>query len=237
MVAAYPRTGSTWLRFLLYGLLSGESATFASVDRRIPDVGRGDPVPLLPGGGRLLKTHEPYLAAYGRGIYMVRDARDVVVSEYHFQRMVGRFAGSLEEFVSRFLDGSVNSYGAWHEHVQGWLDSRTAAAGWLHVVRYEDLKREPAETLLSIADFLGVTCGRPRVDQVVEDNTVERMREKEEAGGGELPGSREEEKFVREGRAGGWPSSLSGRQVRAIEAVAGPVLRRLEYPVGPGGDA
>src|ERR1700720_3757383 len=59
--ASYPRSGSTWLRFLLYDSLLGESSGFSSVNQAIPDVKfHKAGLPLMPGAGRLIKHNEAY---------------------------------------------------------------------------------------------------------------------------------------------------------------------------------
>lgn len=228
LVAAYPRSGSTWLRFMLYELLSGQPATFLAVNAGIPGVGRAEPEELLPGAGRLFMTHEPYDNVYRRGIYLVRDARDVLVSEYFFQQKVGAFVGSLDDFIQPFLEGQVNAYGSWHDHIQSWLDSPIAPDG-LCVIRYEDLVAETADSLLQIGAFLGAEWRRDRIQEAVANNSVRRMRAKEEAADErEIPGRRDVP-FIRKGAAGAWSEALESRAVQAIEVEAGDVLARLEY--------
>src|SRR5260370_35868944 len=59
--ASYPRSASTWLRFLLYDSLLGESSGFSSVNQAIPDVKLHKAgVQLIPCGGRLIEPHEYY---------------------------------------------------------------------------------------------------------------------------------------------------------------------------------
>src|SRR5688572_26204499 len=56
-LASYPRSGSTWTRFLLFELLTGTPADFTPVIRTIQYIGdHHDSPALLPGGGRLIKT-------------------------------------------------------------------------------------------------------------------------------------------------------------------------------------
>ena len=38
--------------------------------------------PVLPNGGRLIKTHEQYRSQYKRAIYLMRDLRDVMLSNW-----------------------------------------------------------------------------------------------------------------------------------------------------------
>jgi len=57
-LASYPRSGSTWLRFILQEILTGEPSRFENVNQRIAFVGRhGNAPSLLPSGARLLQTH------------------------------------------------------------------------------------------------------------------------------------------------------------------------------------
>src|ERR1700685_382375 len=88
-VASYPRVGSTWLRFLLQETLTGEPSTFPSVNRVLPQIGFHENAYRLPNGGRLIKTHEAFRPEYQRAIYLTRDPRDVLLSEYAFQKALG----------------------------------------------------------------------------------------------------------------------------------------------------
>src|SRR5579863_5796840 len=82
MLGSYPRSGSTWLRFVLYEILTGESSSFDKVNAGLRGIGDYQHGPgLLPGGGRFIGTHESYRPAYRRAVYLVRDVRDVALSE------------------------------------------------------------------------------------------------------------------------------------------------------------
>lgn len=227
LLASYPRSGSTWLRFLLYELLSGQAATFPAVNQGIPDIGRAEPDKLLPGGGRLIKTHEPYQQVYRRGIYLVRDVRDVIVSEYFYQLKVGAFGGTMQDFIHRFLTGRVNAYGSWQKHVGSWLEA-PIAPNELCVARYEDLKAATVETIARIGLFLNLRWDDELIKSVIDNNSVRRMREKEQAGGSSVRG-RSDIPFVRKGTSGNWPEALKPNHVGRIEATCGELLARLGY--------
>jgi len=82
-LASYPRSGQYWLRFQLIEALTSQSGEFDSVDKLIPKIGAHAGAPaLLPGGRRLIQTHETYRKEYKKAIYLVRDVRDVVLSEF-----------------------------------------------------------------------------------------------------------------------------------------------------------
>src|SRR5215469_5727904 len=117
-VASYPRSGSTWLRFLLVDLLTGETAGFDRVNYLIPDVGRHRGVPgVLPTGGRIIKTHEVYRSAYQKAVYIVRDVRDVVLSEFDYENARQRISEDFSTFLMLSLKSNVNGYGCWQDHV------------------------------------------------------------------------------------------------------------------------
>lgn len=231
-VASYPRSGSTWLRFLLFEALTGQPAEFGAVNQAIPRLGRQARAwRLLPQGGRLIQTHEPYRPEYHKAVYLVRDVRDVVLSEYSFQRGQGLYRKSLEDFVESFLLGRVNGYGPWTDHVRSWLDSAPAQAGRVLVVKFEDLRRDPAVTLSNILLFLGAQA-RISVQQAIENNTVEKMREKESrARTTVFKAWSQDHRFVRQGSVEGWRDSLTDDHIRQVEQSACEVLVQLGYAV------
>jgi hypothetical protein len=227
-VAAYARTGSVWLRFLLYEILARDPATFNVVNRNIPDVGRhGQSLPLLPNGGRLLKTHEPYRKEYRKAIYMVRDPRDVILSEYAFYKQSRRIDYTFDEFFHLFLQGKSNGYGPWGAHVRSWLRSPIAENGNLLIIRFEDLKKQTESSLGRILNFLGAQADTLTIRRAIANNTVARMREKE-AENPQLV-TREGHNYIRSGSVGGWRENLSQAEVMLIEQHAGEVLAQMGY--------
>lgn len=124
-LASYPRSGNTWISFLIYELLTGKEAAFEDVNRIVPNVARSsEGREGLPGRGRFLRTHELPRREYRKSIYLVRDVRDVVISEYEFLRFLGLFDQDLDEFLKMFLKGRVNGLGGWLNHVRSWLAVR-----------------------------------------------------------------------------------------------------------------
>jgi hypothetical protein len=227
MVASYPRSGSTWLRFVLAEILTGAPSDFARVNDSIPAVGRHrHAAPLLPAGGRLMKTHEPCRPEYRRGIYVVRDPRDVVISEYAYQLALGRFTNRFDRFVNAFLQGGVNGYGSWQDHVCGWLDAPLAHNGDLLLVRFEDLRAATEATLVRVLGFLSCSADIAAIRAAVANNSIDKMRAKEQRS--PQKASRNG-RFVRNGSVGGWRELISERHLRLIEQYAGDAMLRLGY--------
>jgi hypothetical protein len=230
-LGAYPRSGSTWTRFVLYEILTGREAGFKEVNATLRGVGSLDRgVPLLPGAGRLLGTHERYRAEYKRAIYLVRDGRDVLLSEYSYLRALGFFHGDFDSFIAGFLGhkGRVNGFGPWQRHVTSWLNSAVAQTPDFLFIRFEDLRSKPEDWFARIADFLGVNATPHTIKRALANNSLARMREKESAAPQLPPGK---DSFVRSGSIQGWRERLSQEQLAFFERYAEESLQRVGYPL------
>jgi len=231
LIASYPRSGSTWFCFLMFEILSGRQAEFHSVDRDIRFVGKQlSSLPLLPGGGRIVRTHEPYSRDYKKAIYLVRDARDVVVSEFFYARLANTWRGELDEFIGHFLEGNSNQFGSWASHVNSWTTAGDVHHRDLRVLKYEDVRLHPEKALAQVLSFMGLAVPLDRVRNAIANNGIAEMRRKEDdnprlrtiTGGGDL-------RFVRKGSLGGWRQHLSRDQLRRIESQTGEAMSRLGY--------
>lgn len=231
-LASYPRSGSTWTRFVLYEILTGESSSFDNVNRGIPENGiQWLAKPLLPGEGRLIKTHEPYRPEYGRAVYLVRDMRDVIFSQYSREKELGILYDDFDGYLSKFLRGKISGFGAWQKHIDSWLESPLPRRGDMLLLRFEDLRKDMEGAMGQMLDFFGVEVRPEVIRAAIANNTLDRMREKEiqsatlhQAKGGE------EGRFVRKGSVGGWRERLTDEQLQVIDEFAGDAFRRMGYP-------
>jgi hypothetical protein len=232
-IASYPRAGNTWARFLLSQILTQSDAGFATAEFAIPYLTLRKRIPsVLPGGGRMLKTHEPYSRAYKRAIYFVRDPRDMVVSNYDFERGSLYFDDkNLDEFVTLFVKGKINAFGSWRSHVTGWLNSPPATCGNLLVVKYEDMRTNTELELTRMVKFLGLPVTPETIRKAIADNSLERMRKKEDMYFGRNPGDHTYHAGRRAhvGSVGGWQLRLTAAQIEHIEGHAAELMERLGY--------
>ena len=86
-LVSYPKSGNTWTRFLIANLTHPKTpAGFANIHELVPDPeGTAKKVFDHMPRPRIIKSHTCFDPEYPRVIYIVRDPRDVVLSQYHYQ--------------------------------------------------------------------------------------------------------------------------------------------------------
>jgi hypothetical protein len=216
------------MRFLLYESIVGQSSGFGNVNQSIPDVKEHKiGVPLMPNGGRLIKTHEVFHPEYRKAVYLVRDPRDVALSEYAYQSALGLVDQPLDEYLHVFLTKGVNPFASWSAHVESWLSAPLSSDNLL-VVKFEDLRRDTVRRVADVIRFFGLTANEEQIRQAIANNSVERMKAKEK----ETPQRASKKgQFIRSGSVGGWRANMTEAQVKVVRDHASGLLERMGYPL------
>jgi hypothetical protein len=241
-LASYPRSGNTWTRFLIGNLVhEKEAVTFLSVERLVPDMYKHSDRVLrnLP-RPRIVKSHECFDPRYRKVVYIVRDPRDVAVSNYHWELKLRSVEDEcpIEDFVPRWMAPQFwPRIGSWGDHVSSWLGTRRGHEGFL-LLRYEDLKQNPQGELARVAEFLGIKATRERFTRAIELSSAENMRKLESAESGKWVATtltRQDKPFVRSATSGGWKAVLPDETVAYIEAHWGHLMQELGYELATPG--
>ncbi len=234
-VVSYPKSGNTWVRFLIANLMgAGSSVDFSNIEKLVPDIYRHTNEKLMRyRRPRVLKSHEYLDLRYPRVIYLVRDPRDVVLSYFHHVKKFLRIERqqSIDEFVELFIAGRLDGYGSWGQHVGTWRLAKGGEAGFL-VIRYEDLQTDPEAELVKIAAHVGISSDREMILSCLQLSDFDRMKEMELDHGKRwqpLAGTCESMPFIRKGRSGGWREELQPDLARRIESAWGDLMSDLGY--------
>ncbi len=232
-LVAFPKSGITWLSFLMANVhlkASGlnAKATFFNADSFIPDihVARNIKSAILPFPGfRVIKSHSEYNPFYNKLFYIVRDPRDVMVSYYHFLTNDLRcFNGSISDMVKS------NELGiqAWCRHIEGWCTS-VGAAQMINYIRYEDLKADARKVLERMYTVMGFQIPDDILDTAVENSSFSAMRKDEDyysAGNVMIPS---DIRFTRKGESGGYKAELMDSDIKYINSTAKKWLSLFKY--------
>ena len=234
-LVSFPKSGNTWTRFLIANLAHPETpATFGNIHELVPDP-EGTAKRLfdrMP-RPRIIKSHECFDPRYPRVMYIVRDPRDVALSQYHYHRKCRKIDDDypIERFVDRFIAGETCPHGSWGENVSTWLVTRRNDPRFL-LLRYEDIAEDTPRELSKIAAFVGISATPERILQAVERSSADNMRKLEKAQSHLstlTKTSRTDLPFVRAAGAGGWRTGLPEPLVAKIEAKWAPVMQYLGY--------
>nr|XP_016852911.1 PREDICTED: sulfotransferase family cytosolic 2B member 1 [Anolis carolinensis] len=222
LLVTYPKSGTTWMQEILTFIHSEGDPEPA---KTTPNWARLPWLEHLYNGTlaetpepRLLTTHLPYPAlaealakAKPKVIYLARNPKDVAVSYYHFCQMANFFPdpGSFEEFVQKFLDGTVH-YGSWFEHVKGWLSCQEESN--ISYFTYEELHQDLEGCVERLCAFLGISV-KPELAEAVRTHcSFASMRENAMVNTTLVPKEildPSKGQFMRKGIAGDWKNHFS----------------------------
>lgn len=194
-IVSYPKSGNTWVRFLVCNLAFGLQDSAAALNRLAPDIHELSAVPDPPTSLVFIKTHFPYSAALplaahtAAAIYVVRDPADVMLSNYHYSKRSGGPGydphAALQQYVDQYLEARgdprwiKSRMGAWDEHVLSWLGTKYPFP--VLPVRYEDLLANTHAGARQICSFLGLERSDAEIQSAVSNASFDRMRQIEEA--------------------------------------------------------
>lgn len=234
-LASYPRSGNTWIRSLISSCFFGSALTNFKDTKNdeMPIVGfhrRARPV--VQGKGRLIKTHESYRSEYKRAIWIVRDPRDVLVSEYRLALRSQYFSGTLDEYANDFVSLPRIAPSNWMVHTRSWVDSPIAGTPQMLSLRFEALRAEPEKHVRSILEFLGMTPSEETVGRAIAQNSIDRIAARHATYDQSVAGQQAAAiPAINSGEAGTWRSTLSSQAVNLVCDRFGSLMEEMGYEI------
>jgi hypothetical protein len=224
-IVSYPRSGNTWMRFLLANLLAPqETITFRNIENFVPDLHKSAAVLDDWPGRRYIKSHHPCYDRYPRFIYLFRDGRDAVVSYYHYVTEKKAFIGGFDEFL---FSPRAAKFGSWREHVSGALDFAASYPGRVLVLQYERMLERTREFAAKAASFAGIDCDESSLAAAIAKSSFDQLRSIEKKFGGEKIDDLGA--FFRTGETGRWRRYFSDALYEKYLRDNAQILLRLGY--------
>lgn len=230
-IAAHPRSGSTWLRTVLVNLIQPDSNSDPDVfNALVPSVGIRSSLGRIRTmeRPRLIMTHSWYRPEVNRGVYVVRDVRDAVLSYYYYmlRRRWLHQEVDITEFVEAYLEGRLGWY--WPRDVGSWLIAGKEKLGEnLLIVQFEEMKESTVSVVSDVARFLRLEASEQSIARAIDQASLPKMRQIERMRLGTVVSS--ERSFYRSGIIGGWRDQLPQPCAEAITRVSESVLRIAGY--------
>ncbi|WP_022728622.1 sulfotransferase domain-containing protein [Fodinicurvata sediminis] len=243
-IISFPKCGRTWLRLMLGHYLAHHNGIESQDYLMTGELLR------QPGVPQLVAYHDdkPYKRTpeelersktnyrKDRVLFLCRDPRDVLVSQYYSLRYRASshgYDGPLQDYVYE-ARGSLATIVAYYNI---WADQQHNPRDFL-LLRYEDMIAEPATALTRALGFFGVREVRPDlVAQAVDYASFDNMRQLEEADAFGRKTLRPTEKGdlrtykTRKGVVGDHLEALAPRELAHVNAV---VARELDPFFGYG---
>jgi len=189
-LASYPKSGNTYLRFLLYNYLYGEVRESIQVERVMPDLHK-----ILSRGGRIhvekdinifCKTHfaysdqHPYIEHTAGAIYILRNPRDLLLSNLRYSKLTSDHVIDESEFVRTFIQNlgvtrwRKENMGTWPENIASWLNATSKHPTLF--IKYEDLRLNTMVTFKSVLKFLNLKIDAEKMKSSIKRCSIESMK-------------------------------------------------------------
>ncbi|XP_049435991.1 cytosolic sulfotransferase 3-like isoform X1 [Epinephelus fuscoguttatus] len=204
LIASYPKAGNTWVSYILDLLYFGQTspgrqtsvplyARVPFLEVHIPSLQPGSwPPPIvkgtelvdkLPTSPRIIKTHLPvqfvpksFWEQNCKIVYVARNAKDSVVSYFHFERMtvINPEPGDWSSYLQRFLEGKV-VFGSWYDHVNDWWEKKHSYPN-LHYMFYEEMIEDTGRDLDKLSCFLGLSLSAEEKEEILRKVQFDEMK-------------------------------------------------------------
>ncbi len=249
LIIGHPKSGNTWLKAMLsrlyqvrYGLPASRlinSDELALKNPAIPRLAATNGYYSYEGViGRMLDAQAPDSELRHKPIlFLARNPCDIAVSWY-FQ-FTKRQSAHKQELINHFIEHPIDRHtiSMWDfvrhsdiglafliDYLNTWERNLTRLERSL-LIRYEDLRAEPAQTLKRITQFMDAPFSDEEIQEAVDFGAFDNLRQLESKGffrqgGLTLRDPKDPNSFkVRRGKVNGYRDYFSAEQVAELEAL------------------
>lgn len=249
LMIAHPKSGNTWLKVMLSRLyqerfnlpdnLLNKSDEYSRKHSEIPRLAASNGYYSYEGIiGDDLNIDNPDSSLRDKPIVLIaRNPIDIAVSWY-FQ-FTKRQSVQKQELINHFIEHPIDrkTISMWDfvrhsdiglpsliEFLNRWERNLANCPNSI-IIRYEDLRGQPAETLAKITELMGESFSAEEIQQAVDYGSFENQRKLEsngffKQGGMTLRNPKDTESFkTRRGKVGGYADYFSSEQVQELEEL------------------
>ncbi len=246
-IASYPKSGNTWMRFLIGNLLFDTINNTKVLETKIPDIHKHKYLNIAGEESAYLKTHWMYQDNMpgsnhiSSTICIVRNPFDVLCSNINYLNADTPEKRHLliEEFlayegVKKWIDFG---FGTWSTHAESWLFQKNNFP--VFFVRYEDLLEDCAFHMCRLCNFLNLKVNDNYIHNAVKASSFDQLKSMEEKEIAQRkPGlflqqqrgkSANDFRFINKGQAGAFFDVLTPDQISRLNTRFEPMMNILGY--------
>jgi len=213
ILASYPRSGSTWLRFIISNIIKNYLSLpfdidFYTVEKTFPDIHQTllNSVPSFVPFPKFIKTHDKYKKKYGTIIYLYRNPIEVMKSYFLFIKNRKKSRMTKMEFLSS------KKYG-----IRSWISHANSYYGNIDIlINYREMKKATYREIIKIADFLkrnnSIEISKSIIEKSIKQSSRKKMKHLENTQG--IPTPISNYKFI--GPKGGRNIHFSNQEIAYI---------------------
>jgi len=178
---------------------------------------------------RLFKTHF-YPVSYKKAkpttaVLLIRDARDAVISYYNWRKGFSDETGSLSDFLCTNGFYGKKPFDDWTSYIEEWLNWGNADNHRLYVIKYEDLKFNPQNTVKKLLKFLKIRRSNAEIEQAVANSRFSKIKNEE----AKVLHNTNQPRIFRKGLVGEWRNTLSSEDLNQIKPQTVKMLKKYHY--------
>lgn len=227
-IAAFPRSGSTWLRTILVNILDPSAKSDPDIfNAKIPAVSiRNASVINKLQSPRLIMTHSCWRPSIKKAVYLIRDGRDAFISTYHYHTTRNEIDMSIEEYYRQYCSGV---YGVtWEKNINSWvLNRKNNIANDLLIIKFEELKKNTCATISEVCKFIKIDAENELIKSAIYDASIQKAKEIEKQRQGNISDSNAS--FYRTGDPNQWKKKIYSEVIKQFEIKSEKALIGLGY--------
>ena len=170
---------------------------------------------------RLIKTHmqreffDNAIRKNAKFVIVNRNPKDVMVSYYHFYKMVPEFEfdGDFSAFFELFKSKKIVQ-GDWFDWVLGWWEEKDNPN--VHFVTYEAMKKDIVKETRRVAEFLGRDFSDDVIQDIVDSCSFGKLKDKRMKDAAQ---EKEGSGHFRKGVVGDWANHFTPEQAAYVDEL------------------
>jgi hypothetical protein len=230
-IVSYPKSGNSWVRFLIANYISEKTIDFNTVQSLIPDIESApDKINNIKHTPRFIKSHSAYNAKYPNVIYIVRDGRDTAVSYYYYHILIGRIDKNMD-FRTYFYDFFMkekSKFGGWGEHVNSWRSASNVL-----FIKYEDMLSDTENEFKKILKFSGLELNPEKINRALHNASFKNLQQIESMNRDYMQQKHNVQDsgygFVRKGILGDWKNHFDDEMLAVFNSKYSTTMYEIGY--------